>query len=216
MTINPWSTIVSDSQVLWLKIFSIIVLCVYGLTVLIILDTMRLHEIFKLKLKSINLYLFYFLAIVVCLGRYYSFIILSMSLKRNNEWIYQQNFNYGFYTATFAIVLIAVSQINSINTATLKTMYVNRHEKGEEPSIKRLKKELLAVNIGTCVIDLATLIFYIIIIYHLYIDLNTTYANYVKRTDLIKNVAWFFGVAMAVSAFAIWASFFFMYQALTK
>ena len=215
MTNIPWNTLIAEGQVPYLKIFSITVLCIYGLTVIVILDTMRLHEIFKLKLKSINLYLFYFLAIVVCLGRYYSFIILTMSLQRDNEWIYQQNFNYGFYTATFAIVLIAVSQINSINTATLKTRYVNKHSKGEDPSIKKLKKQLMAVNIGTVVIDLATLVFYVIIIYQLYKDLNTTYENYLKRIDLIQNIAWFFGIAMAASAFAIWASFFFMYKTLT-
>ena len=215
MTNIPWNTLIADGQVPYLKIFSITVLCIYGLTVIVILDTMRLHEIFKLKLKSINLYLFYFLAIVVCLGRYYSFIILTMSLQRDNEWIYQQNFNYGFYTATFAIVLIAVSQINSINTATLKTRYVNKHSKGEDPSIKKLKKQLMAVNIGTVVIDLATLVFYVIIIYQLYKDLNTTYEKYLKRIDLIQNIAWFFGIAMAASAFAIWASFFFMYKTLT-
>lgn len=215
MTDIPWHTLIAEGQVPYLKIFSITVLCIYGLTVIVILDTMRLHEIFKLKLKSINLYLFYFLAIVVCLGRYYSFIILTMSLQRDNEWIYQQNFNYGFYTATFAIVLIAVSQINSINTATLKTRYVNKHSKGEDPSIKKLKKQLMAVNIGTVVIDLATLVFYVIIIYQLYKDLNTTYENYLKRIDLIQNIAWFFGIAMAASAFAIWASFFFMYKTLT-
>ena len=215
MTDIPWNTLITEGQVPYLKIFSITVLCIYGLTVIVILDTMRLHEIFKLKLKSINLYLFYFLAIVVCLGRYYSFIILTMSLQRDNEWIYQQNFNYGFYTATFAIVLIAVSQINSINTATLKTRYVNKHSKGEDPSIKKLKKQLMAVNIGTVVIDLATLVFYVIIIYQLYKDLNTTYENYLKRIDLIQNIAWFFGIAMAASAFAIWASFFFMYKTLT-
>ena len=215
MTSIPWHTLIEQDQVPYLQAFSITVLCIYGLTVIIILDTMRLHEIFKLKLKSINLYLFYFLAIVVCLGRYYSFIILSMSLKRDNEWIYQQNFNYGFYTATFAIVLIAVSQINSINTATLKTRYVNKHSKGEDPSIKKLKKQLMAVNIGTVVIDLATLVFYVIIIYQLYKDLNTSYENYLKRIDLIQNIAWFFGIAMAASAFAIWASFFFMYKTLT-
>ena len=215
MTNIPWNTLIAEGQVPYLKIFSITVLCIYGLTVIVILDTMRLHEIFKLKLKSINLYLFYFLAIVVCLGRYYSFIILTMSLQRDNEWIYQQNFNYGFYTATFAIVLIAVSQINSINTATLKTRYVNKHSKGEDPSIKKLKKQLMAVNIGTVVIDLATLVFYVIIIYQLYKDLNTDYENYLKRIDLIQNIAWFFGIAMAASAFAIWASFFFMYKTLT-
>ena len=215
MTSIPWHTLIEQDQVPYLQAFSITVLCIYGLTVIIILDTMRLHEIFKLKLKSINLYLFYFLAIVVCLGRYYSFIILSMSLQRDNEWIYQQNFNYGFYTATFAIVLIAVSQINSINTATLKTRYVNKHSEGEDPSIKTLKKQLMGVNIGTCVIDTATLIFYIIIIYQLYTDLNSTYENYLKRIGLIQNIAWFFGIAMAASAFAIWASLFFMYRTLT-
>ena len=214
MTNIPWSILIAEDQIPYLKVFSIIVLCIYGLTIIVIIDTMRRHE-FNLKLNSINLYLFYFLALVVCLGRYYSFVILAMSLFRDNEWTYQQNFNYGFYTATFAIVLIAVSQINSINTATLKTRYVNKHSKGEDPSIKKLKKQLMAVNIGTVVIDLATLVFYVIIIYQLYKDLNTTYEKYLKRIDLIQNIAWFFGIAMAASAFAIWASFFFMYKTLT-
>ena len=86
---NPWSQYISDSQNLWLKVFCIIVLIIYGLTVIVILDTMRLHEIFKLKLKNVNLYLFYFLALCVCIGRYYSFVTMMMSLQRENKWIYE-------------------------------------------------------------------------------------------------------------------------------
>ena len=213
MTNIPWSSLLTEDQLSNLKIFSIIVLCIYGLMIIIIIDTLRLHE-FNLKLKSINLYLFYFLALVVCLGQIYSFVILIISLNRDNEWIYEQNFNYGFFSTTISIILIAVQQINSINTATLKTTYVNKYEKGENPSTKKLNKKLMAVNIGTLVIVSLTFIYYAIIIYHLYIDLNTTHENYLKREDVIKNIAWFFGIAMAVSAFAILVSFLFMYNAL--
>ena len=190
MTNIPWDTLIEQDQVPYLKMFSIIVLCIYGLLIVIILDTLRLHE-FNLKLKSINLYLFYFFALLVCFGRYYSFVTLAMSLYRDNEWIYQQNFNYGFYLTTISIILIAVQQVNTINTATLKTMYVNKYEKGENPSTKKLNKKLMVVNIGTWVIIAVIFIYYAIIIYHLYIDLNTTYANYLKRIDSIRNIAWF-------------------------
>ena len=71
MTVVPWSAYCSEDEILKLKVFSITTLCVYGLMVIHILETLRLHE-FNLKLKSINIYLFYFLALAVCLGRYYS------------------------------------------------------------------------------------------------------------------------------------------------
>ena len=106
MTNVPWSIYIEQEQESYLKTFTIILLCIYGLLVIIILDTLRLHE-FNLTLKSINLYLFYFLALLVCLGRYYSFVILAMSLYRDNEWIFQINFNFGFYSATIALILIA-------------------------------------------------------------------------------------------------------------
>ena len=107
MTVVPWASYVNEDQVLYLKIFSVTVLCIYGLTFIFIIDTMRRHE-FKLKWQSINLYGFYFLAFLMCLGRYYSYVFLAISLFRDNEWTYQINVNYGYYSATFAIVLIAI------------------------------------------------------------------------------------------------------------
>ena len=45
---TPWDDEFTDTQKEWLKIFSISNLIIYGLTFLIVLDTMRVHEIFKL------------------------------------------------------------------------------------------------------------------------------------------------------------------------
>ena len=42
-------------------------------------------------------------------------------------------FNYGFYTATFAIILIAVMQINSIASKTLRCRYLNQLADGASP-----------------------------------------------------------------------------------
>ena len=53
-------------------------------------------------------------------------------------------------------------------------MFVNKHEKGEDPSIEKLKNKLMAVNIVTCLIDTLTLIYYILIIYHLHKDYKST------------------------------------------
>ena len=72
------------------------------------------------------------------------------------------------------------------------------------------------MNIGTGVTGLTTFILYTLIIYHLYIDMNSTFENYLKSEDLLHHTAWFCGITMAASAFAILASFFFMYRALIK
>lgn len=45
---------------------------------------MWLHGIFERKLKNLNLYAFYFLAIIVCIGRYYSFVTFYKSLSEDN------------------------------------------------------------------------------------------------------------------------------------
>ena len=47
-------------------------------------------------------------------------------------------------------------------------MFVNEHQKGKDPSIKRLSYKLFAVNVATCLLDLAILTYYIIIIYRLH------------------------------------------------
>ena len=85
---TSWGDEFTDTQREWLIIISIANLVIYGLTFLIVLDTMRVHEIFKLKLKSLNLYLFYFLAIVVCIGRYFSIITIIRSLIKDRRELY--------------------------------------------------------------------------------------------------------------------------------
>ena len=73
----------------------------------------------------------------------------------------------------------------------------------------------MAVYIGTFVIVSVTFILYIITIYHLHhIDMTPTFENSRKTHDLLNHTAWFLGIAMAVSAFAMMISFIFMYRAL--
>ena len=94
-------------------------------------------------------------------------MILFVALKENDSDLYREKFNYGFYTATFAIILIAFTQINSINSASLKTRYVNACTRQEEPSFKNLSNQLKAKNIITIIFDLGTIVFYILIIIRL-------------------------------------------------
>ena len=61
---------VTESQAVWIKVVVIGLMIIYGVTAIAIIDTMRLHEMFKSKVKNINLYCFYLLAIIVCIGRY--------------------------------------------------------------------------------------------------------------------------------------------------
>ena len=74
----------------------------------------------------------------------------------------------------------------------------------------------MAVNILTWVAVSFTFISYLIIVYKLYKDryIAETYAQYMKQYDLIQNIAWFCGIAMALCAFSILVSFLFMYKAL--
>ena len=111
------------------------ILIIYGLMLLAILDTMRIHGVFKEKniQKSINLYLVYLMLFMVCIGRYISVISIFCAVKNDNTYAYQK-YNYGFWTATFAIILVSISQINSINMATLRTRYVNRLSTGLQSS----------------------------------------------------------------------------------
>lgn len=85
---------------------------------------MKQHGIFENKQKNVNLYLFYFLSICVCMGRYIS-LISTFFCCVLNAYTPLNYYNYGFYTAAFSIILIAVSQVNSINTASLRTRYIN-------------------------------------------------------------------------------------------
>ena len=92
---------------------------------------------------------------------------LYLSVKKN-DYRYMDYYNYGFYTATFSIILIAVSQINSINTATLRTRYVNEYMRKPGLSTKNLDLSLTALNVGTVLIDLATLVYYSLTIFWLH------------------------------------------------
>ena len=90
-----------------------------------VLDTMHKHELFNRKIvKGFNLYLFYFMAILVCLLRCMVMLCVFSAVQMDNfkpsEYV-----NYAFYSASLAIILIALSQINSINTAAMRTRYVN-------------------------------------------------------------------------------------------
>ena len=129
----------TERQVDWLRVIIMIILIIYGLTALLVLDTVRIQFMYQKKMKSVNLYLFYLLAIIVCIGRYYSMIILFRGLTQDTESLFDYHFNYGVYTSIFAIILIALTQINSINSATLKTRYVNEYTKGSNPPIKKLQ-----------------------------------------------------------------------------
>jgi len=73
------------------------------------------------------------------------------------------------------------------------------------------------MNVVTIAIDLAAITYYIIIIiklYNVYHSIAASAMNEIK--DLINQVAYFFGITMAVSAVAIWASFFMMRNVLVK
>ena len=117
-----------DWQVLFLKIESMLIFCVYVFMLCAIIDTIRLHKIFTQKgasNKSMNLYLFYLLGIFVCFGRLLQQMSLFLALHWDNADA-SNYYNYGFYTATFCIVLIALSQINSITSTALKLRFVNK------------------------------------------------------------------------------------------
>jgi len=71
-----------DWQVLFLKIESLIILAIYLFMFVSIVDTMRLHKIFSGGNNfSLNLYLFYLLAIMVCLGRFLQETSLFVALQ---------------------------------------------------------------------------------------------------------------------------------------
>jgi hypothetical protein len=136
-------------------------LLIYLVLLWAIIDTMRKHDIFKKEQKNINLYLFYTLSIIVCFGRYMTiFSVLLCSVLDDGDFL--DYFNYGFYTATFSIMLIAFSQINSINTATLRARYINKHYSGQKPEISRLNKRLFWINIVNGFIDFGILTYFTI------------------------------------------------------
>ena len=119
-------------QVVSLQVESFLILILYFILFIAIFDTMRMHDIFSIKgfrNKSLNLYLFYIMSIFVILGRFMSLICLFIALQVNN-WDVLAYYNYGFYTGTFAIILIAISEVNSIATTTLKLRYLNKQLKG--------------------------------------------------------------------------------------
>ena len=75
-----------------------------------ILDTMRIHGVFKEKhiQANLNLYLFYFMLFMICIGRSTSIISIFMAVNNDNSYAYQK-YNYGFFTATFGIIMTSFS-----------------------------------------------------------------------------------------------------------
>ena len=77
-------------------------------------------------------------------------------------------FNYAFYSATLAIILIAFSQINSIITTALRTRYVNKYIEGLQPAIEKLNRMLYINHIFNIIIDIANLTYFTIIVIRTY------------------------------------------------
>ena len=111
---------------------SAIVFCGYLVLLVAIIDTLLRHKFhLNWSRKQINLLLFYFLAICVCGCRFISVVNLFFALLLDNNLDY---YNYGFYAATFSIILIAIYQLHSIITATLRTRFFNKLVLQTDPS----------------------------------------------------------------------------------
>ena len=105
-----FNTDLGSNQEIWLEAICIICMIIYAFVIIATFHTMFIHETCqkkKLKQVNMNLFLFYFLAVVVCVGRYISLISIYLAVKKDsaNSSFY---YNYGYYTATFSIILIAV------------------------------------------------------------------------------------------------------------
>lgn len=131
---------------------------------LAIIDTMRLHRVFcKNGPASSSLYKFYFLAIMVATGRLIQEMGLFLSLLEDSRAPSDYNYNFGFYMATFSIILIALSQITTIVTATLRTRFVNKcMVSGEQQNQRTLDLTLIAINVANIVADICIVIMYIV------------------------------------------------------
>ena len=187
---------------------------IYAFVIIATLHTMFIHETCrkkKLKQLNVNLFLFYFLAVCVCLGRYISLISIYLAVKEDNA-LRSFYYNYGYFTATFSIILIAVQQINSINTATLKTRFVIAYQQRQEPDDKPLNLKLSIMNIITVLIDLAFIIYYSITIVRYHMDLDNSSEGYAKVLELDQTVTKFVSIVMCIVALCIWISFFFMFR----
>ena len=138
----------------------IVISLIYLVLLGFVLDTIRRHDLFnRQNPKGFNLYLFYFMAIMVCLLRIMVMMCVFSSIIRDDYKPFDY-FNYGFYSATLAIILIAFSQINSIITAALRTRYVNKHIEGLQPAIENLNRMILINHIVNIVIDIANLTYF--------------------------------------------------------
>ena len=188
----------TPTQYTFLAVWTLIIILAYVCILVAILHTMWLHRAsLSCKAKgNFNLNKFYFFAILVIVGRFVQESSLFMAIKRNRQQ-YFFRFNYGFYVATFSIILIAVSQITSINTAMLRTRYVNKFINGLKPSMDTLNMQLLVLNIVGVLVEMAVLAYLIVIIIHLYdyySNFNST-PNQVL-TDLIQTANYFVGSIM--------------------
>ena len=111
------------------------------------------------KKHSFNLYLFNVMAILVCLLRCMNVMCVFSSIYINKEKP-MDYFNFAFYSATLAIILIAFSQINSIVFAALRTRYANKYTEGLEPSIEKLKCRTYILHIIIIIIDLGNIAYF--------------------------------------------------------
>ena len=78
--LEPWN-------VTFLEYEAIIVTGVYCIILVGVLDTMRVHRLFRKgeEKKGFNVYLFYLLSILICVSRIFSNIFFFKLLKKN-DW----------------------------------------------------------------------------------------------------------------------------------
>ena len=209
-----------DWEVTFLRVESLTILCLYIVLLVGIADTMRIHGIFHKcdNTKSYNLYKFYFYAIFVTLGRFLSLISMFAALEDDSYESFDifNRFNYGFYTATFSIILIAASQVVSILMTFLRADFINRYMEGLEPDDERVNKKLFWLSAAQWTFDAGVLIYFAIMMVKLYDYYNSTDRNNKTLTSLNLQLGYFIGVMMLVASFLILFSYLLMRRAFIK
>ena len=155
------------------------------------------------------------MAILVCLFRCMVMMcVFSAILKDDSKPM--NYFNYAFYSATFAIILIAFSQINSIVSAALRTRYVNKYIEGLEPAIEKLNRRLYINHIINIAVDIANLAYFTVEVVRLY-----RYYKYHENEasilfSLNNQMGYYIGFSMLFCFLAIFAAYFFMRKTFIK
>ena len=108
MSVEPFNFDLDDRQVKILKYMSIIAVVAYFLVLGVLLDTIRVHRLCRKgeESKEFNVYKFYSLSIFVCVARIFANSAFYKGLNTDDGNMAQE-YNFGFYAAVAAIILIA-------------------------------------------------------------------------------------------------------------